>query len=113
MQLVWAFADSAPFQGRASHENPALESLWGKHQSPPHEPDPNLLKKEGNVRQGEEARKEGNPTGENGELSQLLRGTEGHLRVTSYVQHIALAAGQRQLRLLVLLPLGLECREDS
>lgn len=39
-------------------------------QSSPHEPDPNLLKKEGNVRQGKEAHKEGSPTGENGELSQ-------------------------------------------
>lgn len=39
-------------------------------QSSPHEPDPNLLKKEGNVRQGEEAHKEGNPTGENGGLLQ-------------------------------------------
>lgn len=39
-------------------------------QSFPHEPDPNLLRKEGNVRQGEEAHKEGNPRGENGELLQ-------------------------------------------
>lgn len=39
-------------------------------QSPPHEPDPNLWKEGGNVRQGEEAHKEGSPRGENGELSQ-------------------------------------------
>lgn len=39
-------------------------------QSSPHEPDPNLLKKEGNVRQGEEAHKEGSPAAENGQLSQ-------------------------------------------
>lgn len=31
VQLVWIFADSPPLQGRASHENPACEKLWGKH----------------------------------------------------------------------------------